>query len=430
MGVENLWGTLRLLDKRAQAEAAAAGAPYSSIFRLELREWGIPYGSKVAVDVAVIMFAAMSAFYEGGVDSLAVLRRFQRLGADIRACGWEPLWVFDGEPLAVKAAESAARRAAAEAHAQRRVDRALDALVHDTFVASLNATAAAATAAVVYETVTDLRFPEEGAEAAGGGGGGGDSADLVAARQGVARALAQPSARPTRANYDALREALLGDGWQCAVAPHEAEAHAAWLATQPEENVAAVFTKDSDALAYGAPLVVSGFGTRDAFGVRFEDVLRVTRLSRAAFLDACILLGTDFNKRLPQFGPTKIFKLLGTHAGAKGDSAEALLAWGARTQHPQLGTPYAADWGRRVLGPVRRLFQCYCGSGGPLPNEPLEPTPPSSAVAATSPERGATTNRRPSNKTAAEPRMNRKRKRVHETCVLDLEQEFLLERDS
>jgi hypothetical protein len=192
-------------------------------------------------------------------------------------------------------------------------------------------------------------------------------------------AAAAPRARPTRADYTALREALTKDGEECAVAPYEAEAHGSWLARRGD--VAAVFTVDGDALAYGAPIVVSRFGYEDKqFAVRLEHVLAAVDMSYETFRDACILCGTDFNSGIAGFGPAKIFALLGSKAGAKAKSAEELVEWGNRTGYRLLATPAATDWCVRVLPRVRRVFETHCGSGGALENDAMPPTPPPSVA--------------------------------------------------
>ena len=92
---------------------------------------------------------------------------------------------------------------------------------------------------------------------------------------------------------------------------HEAEAYCALMAVRGE--VAAVLTNDTDAVAYGAPLVGCNYGTDAEFAADFAEALRATRLTHAAFLDACLLCGSDANNRIPGVGPQTAFRLMQKH---------------------------------------------------------------------------------------------------------------------
>jgi len=170
--------------------------------------------------------------------------------------------------------------------------------------------------------------------------------------------------RPSAETYAALKVKLDAAGEAVHVAAYEAEAAAAWLAVNGQ--VAAVFTTDSDAVAYGAPLVVCNYGMASlpTYAIDHAAALAATGLTAAQFREACILCGTDFNDRIRGFGPAKIFPAMKGAAGAA-----ALIADGARSGVAQLRTPDAQFFAATLLPRVVELFATFCGESAPLPND-------------------------------------------------------------
>jgi 5'-3' exonuclease len=72
--------------------------------------------------------------------------------------------------------------------------------------------------------------------------------------------------------------------------------------------VDAVLTEDSDVMAYGCPVYLSKIDVKKEKCVRisFQDVLTNFEMIEEEFLDMCIMFGTDYNKRIRNFGPCKI----------------------------------------------------------------------------------------------------------------------------
>ena len=72
--------------------------------------------------------------------------------------------------------------------------------------------------------------------------------------------------------------------------------------------VDAVLTEDSDVLAYGCPIYLTKIDIKreKCVRIRFEEVLNQFEMKEDEFLDACIMFGTDYNKRIRNFGPCKI----------------------------------------------------------------------------------------------------------------------------
>lgn len=90
----------------------------------------------------------------------------------------------------------------------------------------------------------------------------------------------------------------------------EAEKTCAWMCKWG--YVGGVVTTDSDVLAYGCPVFIRNISVNynECTLIRYEDALEVTDFTPEQFLDFCIMCGTDYNKRIPGYGPGKSFKLI------------------------------------------------------------------------------------------------------------------------
>lgn len=91
-------------------------------------------------------------------------------------------------------------------------------------------------------------------------------------------------------------------------APIEAETTCSDLCKQGKVDF--VLSEDSDVLAYGAPMFVSKITGGTATVVYYEDVLEALELTSDAFLDFCIMCGTDYNTNIRLIGPKKAYKLI------------------------------------------------------------------------------------------------------------------------
>lgn len=95
-------------------------------------------------------------------------------------------------------------------------------------------------------------------------------------------------------------------------ADDEAESLGASLAV--ERIVGAIWSADTDTYPIGSPIVAKGFenigGEAHINVVYTLNILRDLKLTHEEFRDFCIMLGTDFNDRLPGIGPAKSFKLI------------------------------------------------------------------------------------------------------------------------
>ncbi len=84
-----------------------------------------------------------------------------------------------------------------------------------------------------------------------------------------------------------------------------------------EKKIAAVYTTDTDTLAYGCPLVIKGFSYGMDGGllvkcVRIDLILSELRRDLTFFVDLCIMAGCDNNnyKNIPKYAALESYKLL------------------------------------------------------------------------------------------------------------------------
>jgi 5'-3' exonuclease len=69
-------------------------------------------------------------------------------------------------------------------------------------------------------------------------------------------------------------------------------------------------TCDSDALPFGCSLIVQNIGTPKETWISLHDVLEALKMTMDQFRVFCVMLGTDFNPRLPKCGPIKAEKCI------------------------------------------------------------------------------------------------------------------------
>jgi len=141
----------------------------------------------------------------------------------------------------------------------------------------------------------------------------------------TARSKAQQTARLEQVHIEEAKEALAALGIPVVQAPSEGEAQAAALVHQG--IAAAVGSQDFDSLLFGGKtlarnLAVSGrrkLPGRDAFVTVVPEVfdlaenLTALGITRAQLVDIALLVGTDFNDGVRGYGPKKALKLIKEH---------------------------------------------------------------------------------------------------------------------
>ncbi|KZT50551.1 PIN domain-like protein [Calocera cornea HHB12733] len=119
---------------------------------------------------------------------------------------------------------------------------------------------------------------------------------------------------PTAATYAESRRLLIAMGVPCIEAefPYEAEALAASLVIHGYADF--VGSEDTDVLVYEAPLLRNLTNRNVPLSlISGTDVRNALHLTRDAFVDFALLLGTDFTQRVKNLGPHTAIKLIRAH---------------------------------------------------------------------------------------------------------------------
>ncbi|ASZ85105.1 125R [Cherax quadricarinatus iridovirus] len=117
----------------------------------------------------------------------------------------------------------------------------------------------------------------------------------------------------TSEDFDTLRNVLNLFGIPSITAEGEAEILCVELVKQ--NYAKAVFTKDTDVLAAGVPVMINNIDFRrgEFCEIKLEDILRELGLTESSWLDFCIMCGTDFNNNIPRVGPVKSYGFIKKH---------------------------------------------------------------------------------------------------------------------
>lgn len=256
------------------------------------------FGGKIAAaDAAGLMYVAIAGRVPG--DESGFLQRFLDEWRAHLERGLLLIWVLDGDGSnPAKAKENEARRAqrtkalvAAEKKATSLIERA------DELQRRAKSTESA-------EVMLDLMM------------------ESMDARQEANRASDCPTAKVSRKHYDELRRLFRRERIPFVTAKTEGEKCCAWMARQGLVDL--VMTDDSDALAYGAPLVYfnpwvnSPSRPKQIFDL--PHILKELQLTQIQFVELCSLLDNDFNKggtRLNGMSFDVAYRLLRAHGSVE-----------------------------------------------------------------------------------------------------------------
>ncbi len=120
-------------------------------------------------------------------------------------------------------------------------------------------------------------------------------------------------------DFEYFRHLLKAVGIPCLQATGEAEQLCSYLCI--EGKVSAVFSSDTDNLAYGCPLIITEFtdpfydresNTRvhQVMTVGIMAVLEGLSMTFQTFIDLCIMLGCDYNENISQIGTTRAYAIM------------------------------------------------------------------------------------------------------------------------
>jgi flap endonuclease-1 len=137
----------------------------------------------------------------------------------------------------------------------------------------------------------------------------------LAEKSGVlSESYARRSSPPTTQTYEESKEILRAMGVPCieSEGPFEAEALASSLVIHGIADYVA--SEDTDVLVYEAPLIRNIANRNDPLIlVHGSDVRTALQLSRSAYIDFLLLLGTDFSQRIKNVGPQRALKFIREH---------------------------------------------------------------------------------------------------------------------
>lgn len=116
----------------------------------------------------------------------------------------------------------------------------------------------------------------------------------------------------SRSDIEYLGSVIKGIGVPFKIAPFEAEKYCSDLSIQSKVDM--VFTSDSDALCYGARVIINRY---DKVGndfilteIKLDDVLEQLQLSLPQFVDLCIMAGCDYNTNIKNVGIGRSYPLI------------------------------------------------------------------------------------------------------------------------
>jgi flap endonuclease-1 len=111
--------------------------------------------------------------------------------------------------------------------------------------------------------------------------------------------------------YVIIREQLEKNGVPILTSLGDAEKLCALLCV--EGKVAAVFSPDLDNLVYGCPILIRNIKGITAECILFHKVLMELEMTKASFVDFCIMCECDYNKRIPLIGVKKSYAFIKEH---------------------------------------------------------------------------------------------------------------------
>lgn len=272
MGIQDLKALIRDQDK----DAIDFSVPLSTFS-----------GSSIAIDSAIIIWANMAiitkTFFTGisdpssDIDPLFVEEGMRRqIGAfcaRLRGETITPIFVFDGPSRDVKKATVAERQEKRETQKEK-----------------------------IGKVLEEKKSS--------------DPTDIIKVKtqDRDLRELKKRHVKITQEIIDIAKGIVTELGHEIIQAPHDGEATCASLVLSGRAS--AVWSTDSDTLAYGAHWTIIGpdkLNPGNVLCMNLERSLTALGLGLPSFRDLCILLGCDYNTRMKGYGPKKCFDLIKSH---------------------------------------------------------------------------------------------------------------------
>ena len=189
--------------------------------------------------------------------------------------------------------------------------------------------------------------------------------------------------RPQKEHYEAANKAAESCGFQVITAHDEGERLASYMAKTGKVDICV--TDDWDALPFGAKHTLRWPGSPRPMLVELDQVLSGLNVTMETFVDICILLGSDYSKRIHLVGPKKICDIflpskcsndqsIGMEptltSNVKIESVESLLLAPPKSRRKASSTD-----SKKILPDYIRARSYFFHNIGPGTNEPLEIKP-------------------------------------------------------
>ena len=143
--------------------------------------------------------------------------------------------------------------------------------------------------------------------------------DLVGQSRGMSNSFERRTNLPTATTYRESREILEAMGIRCVESEGEVEAEGLASAMVLCGHADYVASEDTDVLVYGATLMRNFGSTNIPLElISGKEIQAALDLSREAYVDFALLLGTDFSQRLKNVGPVRALKFLHDYGSIEG----------------------------------------------------------------------------------------------------------------
>ena len=99
----------------------------------------------------------------------------------------------------------------------------------------------------------------------------------------------------------------------CAVGEYEAEVTCAHMCQSGEVDV--VLSGDYDSLAFGCPYLIKDIDLLEGYAdvITLQNIYSHFNINRSQVIDICILMGTDYNKKISGVGPKTALTEIRSH---------------------------------------------------------------------------------------------------------------------
>lgn len=255
-----------------------------------------------AVDAAALMYSSI-CFREPG-DDVNFLQRFVKVYHQYAAHNVRLIFVLDGAANPAKARENAKRRTQRIATLEKK-EQQLEPQWQE--LRQMEENLERMTNSVAMSTEDEFVLSEHASL----------SQAVEEKRVKLAKLADNPTCRVSSVHYRNLRVLFLKEKIPFLTSRNEAEKACAWLCKNGFCDF--VLTDDSDALAYGAPVVVFNPWTslqntkRPKYVVHLKELLAVMNLTHDQFIEMCSLLPNDFGIHLDKVGLKMAYDIVVLH---------------------------------------------------------------------------------------------------------------------